>query len=252
MHHFFVRNENIDSDGKKIIIDGDDVNHIKNVLRMKAGEEVLLSNGEGSDYVCVIRDIGDIITTKITDKEYDGSELNGKIYLFQGLPKADKMEYIIQKAVELGVYEIIPVNTKRCIVKLDKKKADNKIKRWNAISLSAAKQSRRSIIPKVLHPMNFKDALEYAKNFDLKLIPYENFKDLNETKNILDGLKSGESIAVFIGPEGGFEEEEVALASNNGVKKISLGNRILRTETAPLMILSVLGYKLEFEKKNEI
>lgn len=246
MHHFFVTREYIDMDSQMIMISGSDVNHIKNVLRMKIGEELLISDGEGRDYMCEISEFSDDkVMAIITDSEFAGTELPSKIYLFQGLPKSDKMEMIIQKAVELGAYEIIPVATKRAVVKLDKKKETAKITRWNSISMSAAKQSRRSIVPEVKGVMTFKEALEYAKSLDINLIPYENYKDMSETKKVISQMEKGKSIGIFIGPEGGFDEGEVDLAVEAGINRISLGKRILRTETAGLMIISVLMYKLE-------
>lgn len=248
MHHFFVTPECVIDEN--IIINGSDVNHIKNVLRMKQGEELLISDGLGKDYLCKINSIdSDQVVAGIIDGEYGGSELPTCFYLFQGLPKSDKMELIIQKAVELGCYQIIPVQTKRSIVKLDKKKEEAKIKRWNAISESAAKQSRRSIVPEVTSVMSYKEALEYAKDFDVNLIPYENFKGMKETIKTIEEIKSGQKVGIFIGPEGGFEENEVDLAVESGVKRISLGKRILRTETAGMTILSVLMFKLEGEQE---
>ena len=244
MHHFFVSPEQIDD--KYVTITGGDVNHIKNVLRMKVDEELLVSNGQDKDYYCKIEAISDDeIKALILDEEFEGTELPTELYLFQGLPKSDKMELIIQKAVELGVKEIIPVATKRCVVKLDNKKEVSKIKRWQAISESAAKQSRRTIIPEVAPVMTFKEAINRAKEFELGIIPYENFKDMKETREVLEKVQKGIKIGIFIGPEGGFEESEVQYAFENGIRPISLGKRILRTETAGLTILSVLMFQLE-------
>lgn len=244
MHHFFVSPEQIDD--KYVTITGGDVNHIKNVLRMKIDEELLISNGQDKDYYCKIEAISDDeIKALILDEEFEGTELPTELYLFQGLPKSDKMELIIQKAVELGVKEIIPVATKRCVVKLDDKKEASKIKRWQAISESAAKQSRRTIIPEISSVMSFKEAINRAKEFELGIIPYENFKDMKETREVLKAVGKGIKIGIFIGPEGGFEESEVQYALENGVHPISLGKRILRTETAGLAILSVLMFELE-------
>lgn len=244
MHHFFVSPEQIDD--KYVTITGGDVNHIKNVLRMKIDEELLISNGQDKDYYCKIESISDEeIKAIILDEEFEGTELPTELYLFQGLPKSDKMELIIQKAVELGVKEIIPVATKRCVVKLDDKKEASKIKRWQAISESAAKQSRRTIIPEISSVMSFKEAINRAKEFELGIIPYENFKDMKETREVLKAVEKGIKIGIFIGPEGGFEESEVQYALENGVHPISLGKRILRTETAGLAILSVLMFELE-------
>lgn len=244
MHHFFVSPDQIDD--KYVTITGGDVNHIKNVLRMKIDEELLVSNGQDKDYYCKIESISDDeIKALILDEEFEGTELPTELYLFQGLPKSDKMELIIQKAVELGVKEIIPVATKRCVVKLDDKKEASKIKRWQAISESAAKQSRRTIIPQVSSVMSFKEAINRAKEFELGIIPYENFKDMKETREVLKAVRKGIKIGIFIGPEGGFEESEVQYALENGIHPISLGKRILRTETAGLAILSVLMFQLE-------
>ena len=249
MHHFFVSPEQIDSE--YVYITGSDVNHIKNVLRMKVSEELLISNGQDKDYMCQIEDISDDkIKARIIDADYEGTELPCKIYLFQGLPKSDKMKMIIQKAVELGAYSIIPVATKRCVVKLDDKKQESKIKRWQAISESAAKQSRRGIIPNIGNVMSFKEAIKMASKMDMAIIPYENFKDMVQTGRVMSGVTDAKEIAVFIGPEGGFEESEIDLAFENGVKPISLGKRILRTETAGLAILSVLMFRLDVAKED--
>lgn len=244
MHHFFVDEKYIDNEF--ITIKGSDFNHIKNVLRMKQGEELLISNGVDKDYYCKIDEIShEEIRAKIYDIDKVGSELDTEFYLFQCLPKGDKMEHIIQKAVELGVREIIPVASKRAIVKLDEKKADSKVKRWNLISESAAKQSRRIIIPQVKKPMTFAEAVKYAENMDMSIIPYENYKDMNETRKIIDKMQSGMKVGIFIGPEGGFDESEIETAVKAGIERISLGRRILRTETAGMTILSVLMFKME-------
>lgn len=234
--------------GNKVIITGSDVNHIKNVLRMKAGEEVAVSNGiDGKEYRCGIVQITDeaVLCTLRFVKE-DSAELASKIYLFQGLPKADKMELIIQKAVELGVYEIIPVAAKRSVVRLDEKKAKNKLLRWQGIAEAAAKQSKRGIIPQVRDVMSMKEAVLYAaETADVRLIPYELAQDMAKTRELIEGIRPGESAAVFIGPEGGFEENEIAAALENGIRPVTLGRRILRTETAGFTVLSWLMYHLE-------
>ena len=245
MYQFFVSPEQIS--GKAVIITGADVNHIKNVLRMKPGEEIAISNGvDNKEYRCAIESLNDdsIQCTLLFVKE-DGLELPSKVYLFQGLPKADKMELIIQKAVELGIYEIIPVETKRAVVKLDAKKAASKVSRWNAIAEASAKQSKRRVIPEITRPMTFKQAVQYAKELDVKLIPYELSEGMPETKRLIEGVQPGQSVAVFIGPEGGFAEEEIALAQENDISPITLGKRILRTETAGFTVLAWLMYHLE-------
>jgi len=244
MYHFFAKHENIFDN--YILIDGEDVNHMKNVLRMNENDKILISSGDNIDYHCYISKIeSDRIIANIELIDEEGKELPSKIYLFQGLPKADKMELIIQKAVELGAFEIIPVAMKRCVVKLDKKKEDTKLKRWNGISESAAKQSKRSIIPNVSNVMTYKEAIEYAKKLDIILLPYECAEGMSETKRIISSIDPGQSIGIFIGPEGGFDMSELDIAMNSGFKVITLGKRILRTETAGLMVLSVLMFELE-------
>ena len=245
MYQFFVEPSQIQD--KRIVITGNDVNHIKNVLRMKIGEEIAVSNGiDGKEYRCGIEELGEdqIVCTLRFIKE-DGVELASQIYLFQGLPKADKMELIIQKAVELGVHEIIPMATKRCVVKLDEKKAVSKINRWQGIAEAAAKQSKRGVIPQVHSVMNMKEAVAYAGEMEVRLIPYELAEDMAHTKQLIEQVKPGQKVAIFIGPEGGFEEAEVQMALEAGIEPITLGRRILRTETAGFTILSWLMYHLE-------
>ena len=245
MYQFFVEPSQIQ--GTRVIITGSDVNHIKNVLRMQPGEEIAVSNGEdGKEYRCGIEELNEeeVVCTLRFVKE-DGVELPSKIYLFQGLPKADKMELIVQKAVELGVYEIIPVATKRAVVKLDEKKAKSKIARWQTISEAAAKQSKRRIVPEIHSVMSFKEAVAYAKNMQVKVIPYELAEGMERTRELIGNLKPGENIAIFIGPEGGFEESEIQAALENGIEPITLGKRILRTETAGFTVLSWIMYQLE-------
>lgn len=246
MQRFFVEPHQIDEAAHQIHIVGTDVNHISNVLRMKQGEEVWISDGGKKEYRCAIEAFSaDEVLLHIIYAQEPDYELSSRIYLFQGLPKADKMELIIQKAVELGAYEIIPVETKRCVVKLDGKKAAKKVDRWQQIAESAAKQSKRMLIPNVHQVLSFKEALKYAESMDIRLIPYELAKGMQETKEILAAIEPGQSIGIFIGPEGGFEEKEVEAAISEGAKPITLGKRILRTETAGLAILSVLMFQLE-------
>jgi len=245
MYHFFVEpNAIID---KTITITGKDVNHIKNVLRMKPGEEISVSTTDSpSEYRCIVRELTDeAITCELAFIKEEGNELPSKIYLFQGLPKGDKMEFIIQKCVELGVHEIVPVEMKRCVMKLEPKKAASRIQRWQGISEAAAKQSKRTVIPEIKMPMSFKEAVKYASECDVKLLPYELADAMPKTKEIIDNLNPGESVAIFIGPEGGFEESEVNLAKEMGFETITLGKRILRTETAGMVVASWLMYKFE-------
>lgn len=245
MYQFFVESHQIYD--KTVRIEGQDVNHIKNVLRMKIGEELSVSNGvDGKEYRCgIIAMDEECITCELRFVKEGGVELPSEVYLFQGLPKADKMELIIQKAVELGVHAVVPVATKRCVVKLDDKKAKSKITRWQGISEAAAKQSKRRIVPEVKDVMSFKEALNFVKDFEVKLIPYELAEDMSKTKEIISALVPGRKIAIFIGPEGGFEEAEVEAAILTGVEPITLGKRILRTETAGFTVLSWVMYQLE-------
>ena len=245
MYQFFVEPGQIQ--GKEILIQGSDVNHIKNVLRMRVGEELAVSNGvDGREYRCHIAALEeDTVRCELRFIKEEGTELPSRIYLLQGLPKADKMEMIIQKAVELGAYQIVPVATHRSVVKLDEKKATAKVSRWQAIAEAAAKQSKRGVIPQVQQVMNWEQAINHVKELPVKLIPYELAEDMGRTREVLENLEPGQDIAVFIGPEGGFEEREVASAMAAGVTPITLGRRILRTETAGMTVLSWLMYQLE-------
>ena len=245
MYQFFVDPSQIQ--GTRIVITGEDVNHIKNVLRMKPGDEISVSNGaDGKEYRCVIEELraGQVICTLRFVKE-EGLELPARVLLFQGLPKADKMEFIIQKAVELGVCEVIPISCKRAVVKLDEKKAANKVNRWQGIAEAAAKQSKRGVIPEVHMPVSFQEAVDLAGSMDVRLIPYELAEDMTHTRALIEAIKPGQSIAVFIGPEGGFEESEIQTALSAGIEPLTLGKRILRTETAGFTVLSWLMYHLE-------
>ena len=245
MYHFFVEEEQVN--GENAYISGSDVNHIVNVLRMKIGEELLISVKGDWDYLCKIEEIeNDRVNLKLLES-MEQRELPIKLTLLQGIPKSDKLEMIIQKAIELGVSEIIPVKTNRVVVRIDEKKTQAKVNRWNAIAQSAAKQSKRSIIPKVLKPQTIDNALEIVKDYGVKLLPYENADGIKKTKDILNSLDSKNNIAVFIGPEGGFEEAEVKKATDFGFEVITLGKRILRTETAGLALLGNIMIRLEEE-----
>ncbi len=244
MYHFFVTPDQI-REGYAVIT-GQDVNHIRNVLRMKPGEQIGVRDGISRSYVCAIETLEEEeVRARILSEETDSSELPARLYLFQGLPKGDKMELIIQKAVELGAYEIIPVATRRAVVKLDAKKAESKRKRWNAIAESAAKQSGRMFIPQVTKVMSLAEALDYGKGFDRNLIPYELAEDMAAARAEIAQIRPGMSVGIFIGPEGGFDTKEVELAKAHGVRPITLGRRILRTETAGMAALSVLMFHLE-------
>ncbi len=247
MYQFFVEPSQISVPDKRVVIQGGDVNHIRNVLRMKPGEELNVSNGtDGKEYRCAITAFEeDRVLCELRFVKEDKVELPARVDLFQALPKADKMEWIIQKAVELGVYRIIPVAARRCVVKLDEKKAAAKIARWQTIAEAAAKQSKRGVIPEISGVMSFAQAVELAEDMDVKLIPYELAEGMGKTREMIDSLGAGQDIAVFIGPEGGFETSEVESAVERGMIPITLGKRILRTETAGMTVLSWIMYRLE-------
>lgn len=243
MYQFFVEDAQISE--VDVVIEGSDVNHIKNVLRMKCGEKIRISSAAGRNFYCTVSEItGDFVRADILEELEENTELPNRIYLFQGLPKSDKMELIIQKAVELGVHEIIPVSMKNCVAKLEDKKAASKIARWQEIAKSAAKQSKRSLIPTVQMPLPYKLAVQQARNLDVVLVPYENERGMQATREVMAAIEPGQTIGIFIGPEGGFDASEVELVKENA-HLISLGNRILRTETAGLATLAMLIYQLE-------
>lgn len=249
MFNFFV-SEN-DRQGDFYYITGSDYNHIINVLRMKKGDTFLVSeNGKGNLCELIAYD-SETVTAKILEEDYKNTDLPIEIYLFQGLPKADKMELIIQKTVELGVYAVIPVEMNRCVVKLDDKKKKSKTQRWQSISESAAKQSKRNIIPEVYNAVSFKQMLKIASEMDLFLVPYENKDGMKSTADALLQIKGAEKIGILIGPEGGFEEKEIEEAISVGGKTISLGSRILRTETAAITAVGMCMLHIEMNSGEE-
>ena len=245
MYNFFV-DEAGKKDGRYFIV-GNDFNHIKNVLRMNIGEQFLVSCQDTSD-LCEIEAIeSDTVVAKIIKENYQTTNLPISIHLFQGLPKSDKMELIIQKAVELGISEITPVAMKRSIVKIDDKKKKAKTGRWQSIAEAAAKQSKRTSIPTVNEVLSYKEMLNVARGLDLLLVPYECAEGMAATKEALSQIKSGMSVGIIIGPEGGFEEKEIDQAIEIGGKVISLGSRILRTETAAITAMAMCMLYSEME-----
>lgn len=238
MFNFFVQKENI-SNGI-IYIDGGDFNHIKNVLRMKEGDTFLVSV-DGKSHLSKIESFADNkVIAKVIEENYLDTSLPVEIHLFQALPKADKLELIIQKAVELGAEKILPVQTEYCVVKLDDKKSKSKVERWRAISESAAKQCKRAFVPQVEQPLSFKKMLEIVNTYDLFLVAYENEQGALSTKSALSKIEKGKKIAILIGSEGGLSQKEVDELKEKGALTISLGKRILRAETAAITALSVL------------
>lgn len=250
MHRFFV--DDIQELNSGVMITGSDVNHIKSVLRLRPGDEIQVSDGSSKDYICTIVSIeDDLVQADIIDLLDSNAELPSEITLFQGVPKGDKMETIIQKCVELGVHSIVPVMMERTIVKLDDKKKDKKISRYMGISEAAAKQSRRVIIPEVTDYMSSQAAIEYAeKNMDVILFPYELAEGMDESRQVINDIvelarQKKIRIGVFVGPEGGFAESEAEKLKKAGAKTISLGHRILRTETAGMTVMSILSFLLD-------
>ncbi len=240
MHRFFVNPSNVSD---SIYIDGTDVNHIKNVLRLKLGDEVYVCDGQMNEYLCAISDIAsDKVYLDIISKGVCENEPRFSITLYQGLPKSDKMEYIIQKCVELGITRIVPVAAKRSVVKL--KDDAKKVSRWQKIAHEAAKQCQRGILPEVTGVMSFKEAVaDLAKN-DLAFIPYENERQTSLREVLAkDKVKT---IGFFIGPEGGLDDTETDMADSLNIPTVSLGKRILRTETAPVACLSAIMYELDW------
>ncbi len=251
VYRFFVPIEQIFDNTAEIA--GDDVNHIKNVLRMGTGGHIMITDGRGTDYHCIIRGIEpDRVLLDIEKKEPVRTELSVEIVLFQALPKADKMELIIQKAVELGAAKIVPVRTRRSVVRLDDKKAEKKRQRWQSIAEAAAKQSGRGIVPEVEEVVSFGEACTQAHELEHCIIPYELYDDMSETAKTMSQIVQGATIGIFIGPEGGFERGEVEQAMEAGALPVSLGRRILRTETAGLAILSVLMFQIEKDYAGEV
>ena len=249
MPKFFVTEEQVNDEKIKII--GQDVKHIKNVLRKKVGNELMICNtSTKKDYLSEIISIEEnCIECKIKEQIENKVESNIKVSILQGLPKADKMELIIQKSVELGVYEITPIEMKRCVVKLNEKDKIKKIDRWQKISEVAAKQCGRNIIPNINQIINLKNVCNLFDKYDIVLVAYEN-ENKNTLKNELEKIKQKYNnreikIGVIIGPEGGIDSEEIKMLQENGAITITLGKRILRTETVALTVLSIIMYELE-------
>ncbi|MBE5911664.1 RsmE family RNA methyltransferase [Pseudobutyrivibrio sp.] len=241
MQQVFIENSPVNG---QIRISGQDAHHLIRVVRLKNGEKIRVSCSDGENYICQVEQACDDELVVSVVEQVPSTELPNKIYLFQALPKGDRIETIIEKCVELGAYEIIPVEMKNCIVKLDDKKKKNKLQRYQAIAESAAKQSKRSIIPNIHEIMTFKQAYEYAKDLDIILLPYECKNGMQDTFDVLATIKKGQSIGVFIGPEGGFDSTEIEMVKDSA-RLISLGSRILRTDTAAICTLSMLMLKCE-------
>ncbi len=260
MSRFFVNRSAVDLKNGVVTITGEDVKHIGSVLRAAPGDPLELSDGAGTDYDVVIEHISkDSILTKITGSRPNRTEPPIDVTLFQGIPKADKMDFIIQKCIEMGIKRIIPVMTARTVVRFaNKKDADSKVTRWSRIALEAAKQCDRGIVPEIGEPVSFDTAVKQASDFDLKLLPYEEESRSSLRKQLRDfsagrsaptgndeaGAYRKSTVAVFIGPEGGFSPAEAEKAVQGGFASVTLGPRILRTETAGLAAAAIIMYEL--------
>ena len=247
MYRFYVSADQLAE--KEVFISGGDVNHIKNVLRLEVGDWIVACDGNGTDYVSRIQSIcSDEVVASIEKVQPTGTELPVRITLFQGMPKKDKLELIIQKAVELGACEIVPVMTKRTVVKLsEEKKINKRLERWQSIAYAAAKQCDRGTIPTVHKPVSYEEALAMADQLDYNVIPYELQTGMEEARKIVDQACKQRSLGIFIGPEGGFEPEEVERAMTRNIHPMTLGKRILRTETAGMALLSILMFQMQGE-----
>lgn len=240
MRRFFA-----DTSSDNVIISGQDAHHITDVLRLKEGEKIICCGGDGVDCVTVLTSLSkDKVCGDVLERTPSTAEPPVKVRLFQGMPKGDKFEYIIQKTIELGVSEIVPVETKRSIVKIPAAKAKAKVERWNKIAESAAKQSGRGLIPVVTEPVDFKKAIDFFADCDLPIVAYE-LENKTSLKEVLIKNTSAKTVNIFIGPEGGIDDSEIETLKEKGAVSVTLGPRILRTETAPLAVLSNIIYQLE-------
>ncbi|HAL63217.1 MAG TPA: 16S rRNA (uracil(1498)-N(3))-methyltransferase [Clostridiales bacterium] len=239
MSRFFIPRENISEN--KIVIKGEDVIHISRVLRLKAGDFLTCCDGKGFDYLAEISNISKSeIVCNITKKEKSDTEPPVKITLIQGIPKASKMDYIIQKNTELGICKIYPCSLNRSISKTEK---DKKTARWQRIAKEAAQQSGRGVIPEIYDAIDLKDAVGILKGADISFVAYE-CEENNTLKDVLLSCENPKTVAFLIGPEGGFDKSEIEFLENNGISVISLGKRILRTETAGEAVLAMIMYEI--------
>ncbi|MBO4873248.1 MAG: 16S rRNA (uracil(1498)-N(3))-methyltransferase [Lachnospiraceae bacterium] len=240
MHHFFAPGG--DGGSGELMIRGQDVKHIVKVLRMKAGDQLIASDGRDRDYLCEIAETGpDFVRLRVIGDELPSAESSRRITLFQGLPKADKMDYIIEKTVELGVSEVVPVEMQRCVMRLEEGKKEKRRQRWQLKAESASKQSGRSLVPEVGPVSSFAAALKRAGELDHIIVPYESAENMEYTRQTFSAVKEGESVGFFIGPEGGFAPEEIEELKAAGAKIVTLGPRILRTETAGPAVLAMVN-----------
>ena len=242
MQQVFIREEDLIDD--KVVITGEDAKHLGKVVRIRVGEVIRVSTSAGESYLCEIQSANaDEVIASVKERTAE-TEPGNRIYLFQAIPKGDRMETVIEKAVELGVYEIIPVEMKYCVVKLDDKKKRSKVERWQKVAESAAKQSKRSLIPNIHEVVSFKEALKMANECEVRLVPYENEEGMKATKESLLKITTDKSVSIIVGPEGGFAPEEIESARET-MDVISLGKRILRTDTAAITAMSLVMLQSE-------
>ncbi|MBF1046149.1 MAG: 16S rRNA (uracil(1498)-N(3))-methyltransferase [Peptostreptococcus sp.] len=252
MDRFFVEPEHLNLDDKTLYIDGEDVKHISKVLRYGQGDEIEVCDSNGHEYICRIESVDKTrIDLSIVDEVDINRESRIRVSLYQGVPKSTKMDIILQKLTEAGVDEIVLVNTKRSVVNIKGDKADKKFDRWERIIYEAAKQSKRGLIPKLRGILSFKEALEDMGKNDINICPYEVEKSLGikealqtgQVKKILEN-KDEVRVGIFIGPEGGFAEEENEMVKAAGIASVTMGPRIFRTETASIVATAITLYEL--------
>lgn len=247
MHRFFVNRDQIDLIENQITIENEDVRHISRVLRLTEEDKLEICDGGNMEYICRIESINkDKVLLSIINKRQSIQEPPIKAVLYQGIPKSTKMDLIIQKTVELGISEIVPVEMRRTIVQFkNQKDKQNKVDRWQKIALEAAKQSKRGIVPTIHMPISFKEAIERSRTNQLNLMPYED-EDRKGFRTVIKSLNKDniDRVGIWIGPEGGLDQEEVAEGIENKIHTLTLGPRILRTETAGFTMLSLIMYEL--------
>lgn len=246
MQRYFVKSS---SDEERFFIDGEDRYHIRNVMRMQPGDSIICVSSEGQSAVCKLAGLSDEhVIADVVEWLDENTELPIRITIASGLPKGDKLEWIIQKGTELGAHEFLPFSAARSVVKWDEKKAAKKIERWQKIAKEAAEQSHRTFLPEVLSPVNFKTLLQESSEYDHKLVAFEEESRKGETSTfatVLKKMHKGESLLLVFGPEGGLTDEEINRLKENDFAVCGLGPRILRTETAPLYMLSSISYHFE-------
>ncbi|MDQ0269506.1 16S rRNA (uracil(1498)-N(3))-methyltransferase [Cytobacillus purgationiresistens] len=233
----------------RFAINGEDFHHINRVMRMTQNDKIICVAPNGKSAECtIVKMTAESIEAEVVQWIESSSELPINMTIVSGLPKGDKLEWIIQKGTELGAHRFIPFTSARSIVKWDEKKAAKKLDRWKKIAKEASEQSHRTIIPEINSPLNLKEILDHSKSYDIKLIAFEEKGKQGEASAFSKAISSmdiGQSLMIVFGPEGGLTTEEVSLLEKNGFVSCGLGPRILRTETAPLYVLAAVSYHFE-------